>query len=839
MVWFGWLALLLRQPSADFGTNPLNFRSGQSLLLLAAGRNEAHGLALERHGGQGGNCQHTLRLELPRYTGRTGRLGPNAWVRDFELPSAGLRSIGFYFELEAGVEVDWQSDVGLGLVDAWWVHPDGGVFRAASPDQARRGRLVEFFPEREESSEAREVADLPRGGLRLVTRGFHALFLRGLVRELGGGAGESRTPPLGHLVVRLGSSVDGAAEPALCFYPEGRWTHALGGEPPSRAALLARVWGFSGATELLAWVGAASVLLSLGVGALVFAMDSGAWQSVAAGAGMAAAVGGLTVPGALIILPYHGADEVRHAVAYARVQNEPGLIDRLLRFGQELHYETLAYRTDEKLSLATFAEAEPFIIDENSLLARNLDSSFPDFWKRSPVVARLWAALGRVLRGLDGREVVLGVRFFHCAAAALLLGLSTALQTTRARDRGGCLVAWWPLLLFSLPASLCVISNYPLLIAAAGLLAGLLLAMKAPAGTGPALATLLGLTLGFMLHASLNAAPLMVVVGVWLLHRALGWGTPAQTPDGAGGTSARQIVLWWFCLGTGFALTRLLSTPGFNADFGAIFGAPAGSRWWLPDPAVAWAGYCALGAALEVGVRHRQSDRGGELGAPALPGTGGRFGRLIVAILVGAFLLQSFMQAPTLTDREVPWRLYANLPSSGSPIRSVAELAAPLEGITRSGQILEVLEVFVRNLSLRPHDQILIRGFWAGLLNGEVRVPGWVVSLGSLVGLGGALLLIAKLLLGGSPCARRMLLLGLGAGLLGLTLLAAGYWPRSLHARYAMPLLTLGFAVACTGWQGFLGRLADPQPVATTLGLATLLLLIQGTWAWALVERFF
>jgi hypothetical protein len=549
---------------------------------------------------------------------------------------------------------------------------------------------------------------------------------------------------------------------------------------------------------------------------------------------------GLALPAALLVPPYQGLDEARHPLAYARLVRATGpALERFVALGQAGHVETIRWRPDLRVTAATAAAPEPFFVNRNILLPGSIETFIPDYRARAPLVARLWLLTAPLFEGRSAGATLLGLRWLNVAVAAALAGLGAAVLAGCLPAGGGRWAAAGPLLLFVLPTYLGGLSNYAVLVGAAALVAGCVAALAVRFETWWPTAAALGLGLGLAWHGSVNAAVLLVAAGLWLLHRPVVRWTEVRAgrlaPEGG------RVWGWWFALAAGFGVTRIFGTPEFDAELRRLAGAGSWSA------VAAWPGSLLLAgclgmAALE-SLAERPARRGGRRPAGAAGSAGPAWAGLPAGLLAAAVALTAvvftFVRPPNLEDREQPWRQYPGLPSSGAPLLTVRELAEPVTSLPRGGQVREVLRVLAANLTPRPADFILVRAFWTGVLNGDVRVPRWVEVAGAGLFLGGLLTGLSAVARGRRPAAAWMLLLGVAAFLAALAFATAMYWPRNLYARYAAPLLLVLFCTAMLGWRGPLDRLAARWPWLAA-GLVTgLLLLLHGAWVAAVTARFF
>lgn len=842
-----WVAVLLgyglvRSPT--FETVPLHFRATENIALLASGRNEPYALPfVVEHLGTG-RYRHRIDWDLPRYDGPLGPLGPDRHVPRFDLPEHDLLRVGVYLDRVAGDHAPWLGDEPLGLLAGSLRLPGGRAFRLERPVRARRGRLVEFVAE-PAPFEGADETDGERGaraGIILETRDGGPRYLRGLVRTLSGGMEEAGAPPLGRLVVRLGALPGQAPGTTNLFHPEGIGAVPLGGVTPSRVALLAQVAGIGTGTVVTLWV-AAGVLAGLGLGCLAtVGRSEGCRAGWRAFAGMSAAVLGFGLPALHWVPPLHGTDEARHAMSYARAVGDGALMDAIIAMTGMEWVGGLVGKPDAKLTAASLRVADGLHFHRGVLEADRIDAWIQDYRWRSPGVLRWWQMTARLTDGKAAGERLLWVRAGQVGLGALLLGAGAFLAARAAPSGGGRLHLAWVLGWLPLPVVLATVSNYAVLIGLAGLVAGAVTATWWRRDRDPWVAAALGLGLGLAFHTSVNALPWVVAVALWLGHRP--WMAMGPATRGAGfgqGFRDRPAWVWWGWLAAGFTVCRLLTTEGYDEQFRARVpwssGEGNGRAWWW-EPALLWGVYCCGMALVEaaagrsaIGPRSEGRERRRRVGSA---------GGWMVAMGVGALaLVFAIRTPPVLPDREGPWRHYPVVPSTGCPLRTVGEIQFPAPGIELGQQVREVLTVWAANLTPVPRDVMLVRSFWSGLLMGEVRVAQWVVALGMTLALAGVVRLGWGVARSRDGEGGAWLIFATVAVLAGLALLAAGYWPRNLHARYAMPLGMLTLAGASLGAVPALTRLDRRHPgwpVALVTGWT---LVVQAAWVAALASRFF
>lgn len=849
VIWLAACAWGLGRAASPFATEPLAFASWENLALLAQPRNEPHALRLASGPEVGGRREHAVLLEAPRYEGPVGLVDGTSYVRDSGLREEAVWRVGFYFEREAGVDAPLQGDDRLGIVGGELRLPGGRVLELVSAVPARRGRLVEF----EEIAGRRYGAGPP--GLKVMTEGESGLYLRGVMRSVPDPEAEKRLAPLGRLVARARAGVGGNAgvPEGVLFYPEGRCAYRLGGTPPSRLALVAAVHGVS--TSLVAGVLLASGLL-VGGGFRLIARgvraEPGRAVGRAAGAGVALAIAGFGLVAGLVVVPLQGPDENRHQISYARLLRSPSRLAEMIALGKRTHYEAIRWRPDEKIGEGRLAVADGFFLNTTTLRLELADAFFQDYRRRSPAMASLWRMASWVLPSAPGGHVALGLRWVHVVVGAGLLGLGAGVLAIGLPRGGARWVVVAPLVLMPLVPLLAAVSNYSLLTAAAGLTLACLMRLAVRFDDDPRVALVTGLGLGLMLQTSINAAPFVAGVAVWLLHRpGLRWmglgvraggGGAEDDEEGQGNPGAHRTGpgLWCLALAGGFGAIRLVTGAVVAPEVWEEGAAKAGLSWlggWA-DPAVFWCGYCGVLALLEAVAGGRPLAGLGDRIHDALA-WGAVLGWPLAGVLAASALWFSVATPTVLPDLDQPWRQFTGIPTTGCALRAVEERGAPVPTFSRGEQVREVLKVVGTNLSARPRDFVLMRMFWSGLLGGDARVSGWVAGGSSALVVAGLVAGLVTLAQAGS--ARRTLLLGLGLAAMALALaaLAASYWPRNVVGRYATPLLLLVVGFGVLGWSGPLRRGADAWPRGSVGLVMAACLLGPLAWLGSLLERFY
>lgn len=834
--WFGILWWVTSRPSPDHATAPLCFLTSENGALLANPRNEPMALPLERRAAAEGRYEHRLALRLPGYRGPVGRLGPSQVVRDADLKSGELRSLDLYLEAEAGRDAGWQGEVPLGIVGGQLRLPGGPTLQAVTPDRVRRGHPLEFRPVSGTTNGAEA------GELILETRQGRTLYLRGVVRTMGPGSAEARVAPLGRLVVALGAQPGQPDATTNLFYPDGRCTYPLAARPPpARRTLLARL--HQAPDGAVTWrLGVAGLAVGLGFAGLAWACGrTGPGRALLAGASVAALALGLALPATVLIPPFQGPDEVRHAISYARLTESRELLDRVLGLIRSSHYDTVKYRPDLKLTAATLEQPDVFAVNLLALDPKQIDQFIPDYNRRSPVVAVWWRFWSRVLPESPVGTLLLQVRTVQVLLGAILLGLG-AFVASSGRNPG---VSVWlllaPLLLGTLPPLLACISNYSTVVGCAGLLAGVLVrqALRYETDTWW-VGAWLGFALGLALHVSLNGLAFLPGVALWLVHRPwLRWMAVEEVEPRM---ARAQVGRWWFAAMLGFAVTRVFGTRLFNADLVGQAGPHLGTGWagsLVVEPVSLWTLVCVVLGGLEWAACGRGGSRARRTGGACVARASWLAWPALI-LLVGTALFHLVHPAPHLVDQESPWRHYPGLVSSGCPLWLVAELGeVPPVTPTRGEGVLAVLRVLWANLTPWPADFLLVRSFWGSVLGGEVRVPGWMVPLGASMAFLG--LVQGLVVLGSAGSARRtaQIVCGSVAFLATLVTQCVGYWPRNFGGRYATPLFLVGISVVALGWAPLLDAISKRRTFPLGVGMLTLLLATHGAWVWALGERFF
>ncbi|MBX3744644.1 MAG: hypothetical protein KF833_04995 [Verrucomicrobiae bacterium] len=843
LAWVGVLLGYGLAASPAFETMPLHFRATENIALLASGRNEPYALPLVVEHRGPGRYRHRIEWDLPRYDGPMGRLGEDRHVPRFDLPEDGLLQVGVYLDRVAGDHAPWLGEEPLGLVSGWLRLPGGRAFRLERPEQARRGHLLRFVAEvpGSDGTEPTDGESPTSVGMIIETRDGGPRYLRGWVRTLSGGSEEAGTPPLGRLVVRLGSMPGQAPGTTNLFYPEGIAATPLEEPVPSRVALLARVSGIGTATVLWIW-GVAGAMAGLGMGCLaVLARGNGRWPGRWGLAGVTAGVLGFGLPAVHWVPPLHGADEARHAMSYARAIEDPALLDAVVAMTGKEWVGGLVAQPDAKLTTGSLREADGLYFNRGALEPGRMDAWIQDYRWRSPWVARLWGATAWMTEGRPAAERLLWVRAGQVGMGAVLLGIGAALAARAAPGGGGRLHVGWVLLWMPLAVVLGTVSNYAVLIGVAGLLGGAVTATWWRRDWDPWVAGTLGVALGLAFHTSLNAIPWVAAVALWLGHRPWRQGWQAREGVPRAGWGTRSMWVGWGWVAAGFAVCRGLTTEAFDAELFRRAGwgeGEMGNRPGWREPALLWGLFCGGMALLEAvagrvgaGWRTEARERWRRAGCVG--------GWLVLVGGVAVALVSVVRTPPVLPDREGPWRHYPVVPSTGCPVRTVGEIQFPATEVDRGRQVREVLAVWAANLTPMPRDVILVRAFWTGLLMGEVRVAGWVVGMGMSLALAGVVRLGWGVVRGRDGAGGVWLVFAAAAVVVCLALLAAAYWPRNLHARYAMPLGMLTLAGASLGACPILDRLQRHHPAWAVGCLTVLALLVQGAWVAALSGRYF
>src|SRR5690606_38559120 len=128
------------------------------------------------------------------------------------------------------------------------------------------------------------------------------------------------TPPLGRLVVPVAAMPRQQPGSTNLVYPVGRCTYPITSPPPLRLDLLARAHE-THRDALIAILAAAAVCVGLGAGFILHGCHPTAQGALHTflGIGTACLLLGFAATAAVIALPFHGPDEARHAISYARL----------------------------------------------------------------------------------------------------------------------------------------------------------------------------------------------------------------------------------------------------------------------------------------------------------------------------------------------------------------------------------------------------------------------------------------------------------------------------------------------------------------------------------------
>jgi hypothetical protein len=831
---------VLRQPSPNYRTEPLDFYTWEGTSTLAAGRNEVHAVPLVTARRSDGLWEHSLVLHPADSKQNPGlRMGHESYVPEFRIDFAALRSLGFYFEFAAGDDQPWQDNRVVPIVSARIEGP-GLEFVLPEPARLKRGALAEFF------RTAAGSTNTPATGTNAAAREFRLvvvsadnspLYLRSLLFPTEPGADLLNYPPRGCLV---GEAPTPQAFPPgwrVYFYPRGRYTLPLAEPPPRRAALVAGIWGLKDAGALWTLLLGACGLFGLGCALFPFQAkgDEGWAISWNAGLGIASALGGLGLVAAVLTMPFHATDEIRHAFSFTRLVGDSGLQAEWLKFGKETHFERLHLRSDEKYTADTAAHPAEFFLNEGTLSPEAGNSYFQDYHRRSPLTAWLWHAGYWLLPTGQPRLAFLALRLeslgFVCFSAALL-----AAMLARFNPGGtGATLAWFVLLIPALPSWAVNISNYPLLVGSALMMSVAVLRPLAGANSGTIAAGIAGLALGCVLHISLNALPLIAGFALWLGHRPL---VRLLEDPTLARISRRQMVTWWLFFAGGFTVVRFISTGAYNEELRkALLPLMKHLPGWLSEPAVLLITAGAVLAVLELSASGVAATKFGahlRRFTSALAGLAWVPALALAAVMVACI----FLPVPSLKDFETPWRRYPNFAASGHPLRNYTEMNDPVQIPKRLEAVRQTLLAVVTSLGPGHRDFIVSGAFWNGFLQGELRLPAWIPTVASLIFSLGLLRWLANAARGKTSRQGILLLFGAAACVLTVAGLAAGYWPRNLHARYLTGFYLLFLGGCFAGWLPRLGR-TERAWMFRPAALIGLTLLLHGASMVALVERFY
>jgi hypothetical protein len=281
----------------------------------------------------------------------------------------------------------------------------------------------------------------------------------------------------------------------------------------SRVRLLAYMWQVSpsprwiwialACSAALAWIG---VFLLAGAGGDA-ATARGAIARAMAGGFCAAAA--LTVAYAVIVPPFHSADESHHFAGFAEFVRRPEIASQAEEWARLGHFARIQFRPEEHFTPA----------DIGVLGAVWRDGSAPDPSLRGAAVLWLWRAVPPFVRGLPVPRLLLALRLIDGALFAGAVALFFGIVTAAGETRHAALYALPLFLVPTLPFFSMTVSNYGLLTAAYVLVAaGIVLDLRD--GRGAAWAgPLIGF--GWMVAAltARSAVPLAPFVFAWLLGR--------------------------------------------------------------------------------------------------------------------------------------------------------------------------------------------------------------------------------------------------------------------------------------------------------------------------------
>jgi hypothetical protein len=546
----------------------------------------------------------------------------------------------------------------------------------------------------------------------------------------------------------------------VALLPCGHLTIAAPPSGDSRLAVLAKVWGFGRASELL-------VMLAGGCG--LFAVAMFAWPSVGGrkltslrvGAAMASAFLGLGIIYAVVCPPFQGPDEHYHYISFSKAVQHTNVLVAGKALAARAHLERLSFRPHQNLNAQN--------LDEPNTGWHRYHDSVPETPGRSGLVYRYWRLMWHLLRGMPEHWLLLALRLINAAVASLSIGLAAWLLV-RLKDDGWSdrFALGLCLTIPSLPFFTMFLSNYSPYFSAAILASGALSAVvlgRSPTWLG---SLLLGVTLGSLAHISRGALLVLPVFGLALMAGAL---LPSLATPSAGSLFLGRVIL-----GIGLLLPRLATTPEYDANLRAELGPVLHLSTTVSLAAIYLAAVCSLVAVL-IGcdvvrlVIGRQQSRP-MIGRLKWPG----FRRMWPAVVL--LLL-----------------LFSALPMPETP---VVEYESP-RPLGRGEYVLHCLGAWLTSFGWTRQDFAVSRSFWGGF--------GWLdVTLPKALVFGPALLLLSGWAhgcsgKGGVPtpllAALRawvlfgIVLLGLSALMLGA--IKNGY---SIRGRYLMPMLMLGYTLA-------------------------------------------
>ncbi len=453
--------------------------------------------------------------------------------------------------------------------------------------------------------------------------------------------------------------------------------------PPTapRIALLSAMWRLSNSPRWL-WLAVAAAFGLAFAGCSVFPTGTaGTARRPSARLILSSAVGAallaLALAGLYAVLtpPLCGPDEPYHLLGFADLVGDAQLADETVAWMGQTHLLRIRYHPDERFR--TVDVDVPFVADDSQLKPTEVEM-------RSAVLAKLWRALGPVLRGRGAPRTLLAIRLCNALLFAATVGLATALAA-------GCAAAAFPqwlcfpfLFVPSLPFFAMHVSETAVLCSIYVLLATSLavLFLDGPAAHWAGLP--LGLATGLMLAGGRSPWPLAAIVAAALVTRVvLGSSVPSK--------ALRAAALFWsgFAFGAGAFFLVLNDAFTHMVRVYARF-VPAALR-----PLVEWrgapllgVGVLALAALLEVALGPQRPRAAAFLRAP-------------VAVLArwGALALAAWVVLSLLGSLFLP---YPQLPLE------------PRHPLTTNERLLDVLATMGTLFRLRDPNFLLSTSFWVG-----------------------------------------------------------------------------------------------------------------------------
>jgi hypothetical protein len=324
--------------------------------------------------------------------------------------------------------------------------------------------------------------------------------------------------------------------------------------PPTapRIELLNAMWRLSANHDWIWWSVAASLVL-FASGCLLFPISTAApedpprprWVLRSALAAALLALGLATLY-SVLVPPLLGPDEPYHLLGFAQLGDDERLSEETVAWMGQTHLLRIRYRPAERFR--TVDRGTTFVAEDDQLRPTEVGM-------RSATLARLWRALGPMLRGQDAQHTLIALRIVNAVTFAVAVGAAAGLAAACA---GAARPQWlcYPFFFVpSLPFFAMHVSETAVLCSAYVLFSACLATLFLDGPRSHWAGFPLGLSTALMLAGGRSPWPLASVFAAALAARVLLGGT--------GASPRRAAVLFWSGVTVGLAAYWLVLNDGY------------------------------------------------------------------------------------------------------------------------------------------------------------------------------------------------------------------------------------------------------------------------------------